>query len=366
MIIYNLISNLASSVVIASSIGLFALTACRPETTESGQPIPDRLDYAITLHGGAGVISRDIDDQVRDGYLTSLEDALTIGRDLLNEGVSSLDAVEAVIRFLEDDKRFNAGKGSVYTSEGQHELDASIMNGHDLNAGAVAGVRTVKNPITLARKVMEESRHVMFAGDGAERFADQMGVERVENSYFSTDRRRQQLNRAREQAALQNEARTDRDPVALNSDKTHPIQVTDPDFYPFGTVGVAALDRDGNLAAGTSTGGMTNKMPGRIGDSPVIAAGTYADNNTCAVSATGHGEKFIRNAVAYQICAIMEFQGASLQDAARTVIHEKLDEGDGGIIAVDYLGNIAMEFSSPGMFRGAADSNGRFEVAIWE
>jgi len=368
MIIYYLISNLASSVIIASSIGLFALAACQPETTESGQPIPDRIDYAIALHGGAGVISRDIDHEVRDGYLASLEQALTIGRNLLNDGASSLDAVEAVIRFLEDDERFNAGKGAVFTSEGRHELDASIMNGSDLNAGAVAGVRTVKNPITLARKVMEESRHVMFAGDGAERFADQMDVKRVENSYFSTDRRRQQLDRAREQALLQKGIRTDRDPIAsgANSDESHPIKLTDPDFYPFGTVGVAALDRDGNLAAGTSTGGMTNKMPGRIGDSPVIAAGTYADNNTCAVSATGHGEKFIRNAVAYQICAIMEFQGASLQDAARTVIHEKLDEGDGGIIAVDYLGNIAMEFSSPGMFRGAADSNGRFEVAIWE
>ena len=335
-------------ILILASVGIVTLTACQPETTESGQPLPERMEYAIVLHGGAGVISRDIDDEVRDGYLASLEEALTIGRDLLDAGGSSLDAVEQVIRYLEDDERFNAGRGAVFTSEGRHELDASIMDGRDLNAGAVAGVRTVKNPISLARNVMEESRHVMFAGDGAERFADMMDVERVDNSWFNTDRRRQQLERARDQAAF------------------HDGTQAHPDVHPFGTVGAAALDRDGNLAAGTSTGGMTNKMPGRIGDSPVIAAGTYADNNTCAVSATGHGEKFIRNAVAYQICAIMEFQDATLAEAARIVIHEKLDEGDGGIIAVDYLGNISMEFSSPGMFRGAADSDGRFEVAIWE
>ncbi len=344
--------------------GIAMLTACEPETTESGQPMPERMDYAIALHGGAGVISRDIDDEVRDGYLASLEQALTIGRDLLDEGGSSLDAVEQVIRYLEDDERFNAGRGAVFTSEGRHELDASIMDGRDLNAGAVAGVRTVRNPISLARKVMEESRHVMFAGDGAERFADMMDVERVDNSWFGTERRRGQLERAREQAGVP-DAAGGRQGMA-HSGTGNPVADTAADIHPFGTVGVAALDRDGNLAAGTSTGGMTNKMPGRVGDSPVIAAGTYADNNSCAVSATGHGEKFIRNAVAYQICAIMEYRGATLAEAARIVIHDKLDEGDGGIIAVDYLGNISMEFSSPGMFRGTADSGGRFEVAIWE
>ncbi|MBP3192174.1 isoaspartyl peptidase/L-asparaginase family protein [Natronogracilivirga saccharolytica] len=307
----------------------------------------ERKDFAIVLHGGAGVIDRDIDPDVRDGYLASLEKALETGRDLLDNGGSSLDAVEQVIRILEDDERFNAGKGAVFTSEERHELDASIMDGRDLDAGAVTGVRTVRNPISLARKVMEESRHVMFAADGAELFADETDVERVENSYFSTDRRREQLRNAREQAS-----------VILDH--------SDDQKDKFSTVGVAALDRDGNLAAGTSTGGMTNKKPGRIGDSPVIAAGTYADNNSCAVSATGHGEKFIRNAVAYQVCAIMEYQGASLEEASRIVIREKLEEGDGGIIAIDKNGNIVMEFSSPGMFRGAADSGGLFEVAIWE
>lgn len=370
------LSSISTILILATALTLFLLSGCEMETTESGQPLPDQKEFAIVLHGGAGVISRDIDPEVRDGYLTSLEEALAIGRDLLDEGGSSLDAVEQVIRFLEDDKRFNAGRGAVFTSQGRHELDASIMAGRDLNAGAVAGVQTVRNPISLARMVMEESRHVLFAGEGAERFADMMDVERVDNSWFNTDRRRQQLERAREQAQEQAGLRDASDarhnlsysgtasPVAGTATDIH--QDIYPDVHPFGTVGVAALDRDGNLAAGTSTGGMTNKMPGRVGDSPIIAAGTYADNNSCAVSATGHGEKFIRNAVAYQICAIMEFQGATLHEAARIVIHEKLDEGDGGIVAVDYLGNIAMEFSSPGMFRGAADSDGRFEVAIWD
>ncbi len=301
-----------------------------PETTE-------QKAFAIALHGGAGVISKDIDPETRDGYLNALDHALRIGYELLDAGGTSLDAVEAVVRYLEDDERFNAGKGAVFTSEERHELDASIMDGRDLNAGAVAGIRTVKNPITMARKIMEESRHVLLSGDGAENFASLMDLERVDNSYFNTERRREQLHRAQERASAGNS----------------------------GTVGVAALDRHGNLAAGTSTGGMTNKMPGRIGDSPLIGAGTYADNNSCAVSATGHGEKFIRNAVAYQICAIMEYTGVSLQEAAEQVIFGKLDEGDGGIIAVDRYGRIAMVFSSPGMFRGAADSEGRFEVAIW-
>lgn len=334
-----MVSSLAYIAVLAALTCILSTAGC--QAGDDSSPNPDhgrhplqKKDFAIAIHGGAGVISRDIDPEVRDGYLASLKEAARIGRDLLDQGGSSLDAVEMVIRFLEDDERFNAGKGSVLTSEGTHELDASIMDGRDLNAGAVAGVRTVKNPISLARLVMEQSRHVMFSGDGAETFADEMNVDRVDNSWFNTERRLRQLENARRNR--------------------------------FGTVGAAALDRNGNLAAGTSTGGMTNKMPGRIGDSPVIAAGTYADNNSCAVSATGHGEKFIRNAVAYQICAIMEYQGASLEEAAQIVIHEKLDEGDGGIIAVDKWGNIVFEFSSPGMFRAAADSEGLFEAAIWD
>ena len=320
------------------TISALMCNACRPseQPSDSTPAQPDRPAYALVLHGGAGVISRDIHPEVRDGYLASLEQALSIGVELLENGAGSVQTIEAVIRHLEDDERFNAGRGSVFTNEGRHELDASIMDGRDLNAGAVAGVQTVKNPISLARMVMEESRHVMFAAGGAERFADEMNVERVDNSYFATELRREQWQRAQQAA----------------------------DSY--STVGAVALDREGNLAAGTSTGGMTNKMPGRVGDSPIIAAGTYADNTTCAVSATGHGELFMRNAVAYQIAAAMEYGGLDLQEAARRVIHEKLSEGDGGIIAVDRHGNIVMEFSTPGMFRGAAAAHGRFEVAIWD
>lgn len=320
------------------------MTACSPHT----ETLVERPDFAIAIHGGAGVISRDIPEDVRDGYLSSLEEALRIGRDHLAQGGSSLDAVVLVVQYLEEDPRFNAGRGAVYTNEGKHELDASIMDGSNLAAGAVAGVTNVKSPIELARLVMERTRHVLLAGQGAERFAAEMGVELVDNSYFNTETRRQQLERALQRAST------------LNADEYH----ADKSFRT-GTVGAVALDREGNLAAATSTGGMTNKMFGRVGDSPVIGAGTYADNRTCAISATGTGEEFIRHAVAYQISAIMEYTGASLQDAAEQVIHGKLQVGDGGIIGVSHTGEIAMVFNSPGMFRGAADSKGLFEVKIW-
>jgi len=309
----------------------------------------ERPDFAIAIHGGAGVISPDMPAELRDQYLASLDNALHIGRDMLENGASGLDVVVAVITLLEDDPLFNAGRGAVMTNEATFELDASIMDGSNLAAGAVAGVRTVKNPIILARHVMEDSRHVLFAGEGAERFADMMGVERVEPSWFYTERRHEQLRRAQE-----------RDEVTLSE------QSNLPDSYRMGTVGVAVLDSYGNLAAGTSTGGMTNKRFGRVGDSPIIGAGTYANNATCAVSATGTGEQFIRHAVAHQISAIMEYTGASLQEAAEKVIHGKLNPGDGGIIAVSHTGEIAMVFNSLGMYRAAADSKGRYEVKIWD
>ncbi len=312
-------------------------------------------EFAIAIHGGAGVISRDIDPEIRDAYLESLENALEIGRAILDEGGTSLDAVEQVIRFMEDDPLFNAGRGAVMTNEGRHELDASIMDGSNLATGAVAGVTTVKNPISLARMVMENSRHVLFATQGAETFADQMGVERVDQEWFFTERRYQQLQRALE-----------RDAVERDHDGEESSSLKYIDDRKMGTVGVAALDRDGNLAAGTSTGGMTNKRFGRVGDSPIVGAGTYADNNSCAVSSTGTGEEFIRNVVAYQICAIMEYTGVGLQAAAEQVVFGKLQPNDGGIIAVSHTGEIAMVFNSPGMFRGAANSFGRFEVAIWD
>ncbi|HSR53633.1 MAG TPA: isoaspartyl peptidase/L-asparaginase [Acidobacteriota bacterium] len=316
---------------------LLLTAACGEAPPAQAEAEENPVDYAIAIHGGAGVIPRDIDEETRRGYEEALRQALELGRSMLEDGKASLDVVEAVIRELEDDPHFNSGKGAVYTWEGHHELDASIMDGRDLSCGAVTGVKTVRHPITLARKVMEETRHVFLSHQGAETFADEMGVERVENSFFDTERRRQQWRNMRENAEKET-----------------------------GTVGVAALDKNGDLAAGTSTGGMTGKRWGRIGDSPVVGAGTYADNRSVAVSCTGTGEEFIRNVIAYQVSALMTFKGLSLNEAARQVIHETLKKGDGGLIAVSHSGEIAMVFNSDGMFRGAADSSGRFEVAIWD
>ena len=249
--------------------------------------------------------------------------------------------VEQVIRMLEDSPLFNAGKGSVFTHDGKNELDAAIMDGRDLNCGAVSGVTRVKNPISLARLVMTESRHVFFVREGAERFADEMGVEKVDPGYYFTQRRWDSLQKA---LAEENEQEAEK----------------------HGTVGCVVLDQAGNLAAGTSTGGMTNKRFGRVGDVPVIGAGTYANNRTVAVSCTGFGEQFIRNNVAHDVSALVEYKGLGVNEAAEAVIHGKLDPGDGGLIAVGAGGEIALVFNSGGMFRGAADSGGRFDVAIWE
>lgn len=293
------------------------------------------LEWSVALHGGAGTLGSDTSDDIRDGYLESLEIALTAGKELLEGGASALDTVEQVIVILEDDPRFNAGRGAVFNAAGGHELDASIMDGETLACGAVAGVRTVKNPIRLARAVMEQTRHVLFGGDGAETFADTVGVERVEQSYFGTERRRRALERR-----------------LAEQDK--------------GTVGVVALDRHGNLAAGTSTGGLTAKMYGRIGDSPIVGAGTYANNRRCAVSGTGVGEEFIRHSVAYSVGAMMEYEGLDLQAAVDRVVDETLDPNIGGVIAMDPQGRIAMRYNTASMLRGAADSSGRFEVKIWD
>lgn len=296
--------------------------------------------WAIALHGGAGTIPRDLPEEQRDRYLAALEAALDLGVQILEAGGTSLDAVENVIRVLEDDPLFNAGRGAVFNHEGRHELDASIMDGQQLACGAVAAVTTVKHPISLARAVMERTRHVLLSGAGADSFAEEIGLERVEQDYFYTPRRYEQLQKALER---------DAGPVAER-----------------GTVGVAALDSHGNLAAGTSTGGLTNKLFGRIGDSPIIGAGTYAKNGTCAVSATGIGEEFIRHGVAHSISALMEYGGLSLQEAASKMIDEALAPGDGGIIAVAQDGTIVSAFNTKGMYRGSADANGHFEVKIWD
>jgi len=298
-------------------------------------PAPDEVAWAIAIHGGAGTIPRDLDPESRRRYEDSLREALTLGRDLLESGGRSLDAVERVIVYLEDDPLFNAGRGAVFNAAGGNELDASLMDGASMAAGAVAGVTSVKNPITLARLVMTETPHVLLAGAGAEELAREHGLESVGPDYFWTQRRWDELQRRR--AAEQG-----------------------------GTVGAVALDRAGNLAAGTSTGGLTAKRFGRIGDSPIVGAGTYADNATCAVSGTGKGEEFIRHNVAARISMLVGVGGLELEPAAQRVIGERLDPGDGGVIAVDRDGRLALVFNTEGMYRGAADSSGRFEVAIWD
>lgn len=274
-------------------------------------------------------------------YRQSLQAALNEGEAILKAGGSSLAAVEAAIRLLEDDSLFNSGRGAVLTYEGKAELDASIMDGKTLNAGAVAGVRTVKHPISAAKAVLLASKHVMLSGTGAETFATQQGLTMVENDYFILDRRRIQLEK------IHREAR---------------------ETIEKGTVGAVALDQDGNLAAGTSTGGMMNKQYGRIGDSPIIGAGTYADNQTCAVSCTGHGEYFIRYAVAYDVSAMMAYRGASLTEAADSIVQGKLKDagGAGGLIAVDKAGNIAMPFNTSGMYRGYVNSTGDSYIGIYQ
>ena len=302
---------------------------------------------AIALHGGAGTIERDrMSAEVEAEYRSFLDKAISDGYQQLQAGEEGLDVVVAIIQRMEDSPLFNAGKGAVYTWEGQHELDASIMHGALMDAGAVAGVTTVQSPIALARAVMEQSPHVMLASRGAEQFAAELGIPEVSADYFSTERRKRALEsyKARKQAGVEPEV-----------------------DYKFGTVGVVVLDSKGNLAAGTSTGGMTGKRWGRIGDAPVIGAGTYADNRSCAVSATGHGEYFIRHTVARDICARMQFAGQSLQDAAESVIMDELMAagGDGGIVAVDADGHVSMVFNTPGMYRASVNGSGEKRIGIF-
>ena len=305
--------------------------------------------YSLVIHGGSGNISRERMSLEQEAvYLEKLNEALQAGEAILKEGGSSLDAIVSAIKVLEDSPLFNAGKGAVFNYEGRNELDASIMDGSTLQAGAVAGITNVKNPITAARKVMEQSSHVMLTGRGAEQFAFEQGLEIVDPSYFFDQRRWDQYRE-----------------YLRNS--TQLRGVADPDNK-MGTVGAVALDMHGNLAAGTSTGGMTGKRFGRIGDSPIIGAGNYANNQSCAVSATGHGEYFIRNVVAYDVSAQMIYLGKSLEEAGNAVVMEKLKEqgGDGGIIAVDKDGNVAMPFNTTGMFRGYIKSTGETKVSIFE
>ncbi len=295
-----------------------------------------RPEYTLVIHGGAGTIKKEnLSPEKEDSIRKALNNALSMGETILQNGGTSIDAVEATIMFLENSPHFNAGKGAVFTNEGKNELDASFMDGRTQNSGAVAGITNIKNPIRAARAVMEKSDHVMLSREGAETFAKEQGLEIVDPKYFHTDRRWESLQRAKKKD--------------LGS-----VLTENPIDYKFGTVGCAALDKYGNLAAGTSTGGMTNKRYARIGDSPIIGAGTYANNNTCAISSTGHGEYFIRYVVAYDISAMMEYGNTDFQTAADHVINKKLKEagGSGGIIGVDKYGNVAMPFNTAGMYRG--------------
>lgn len=299
--------------------------------------------YSLALHGGAGAISADATEEKKQEVYASLRRILAAGRQRLADGASALDVVEAVVRDLEDDPLYNAGRGAVLNELGEHELDASIMCGATMATGAVGGVRTIKNPVTLARRVMEDSRHVFLLGEGAERFARKVEVQQVAPTYFTIERRLQQLQRAQAAGA---EDFADEDPEK-------------------GTVGCVALDAQGRLAAATSTGGRTNKMIGRVGDSPIVGAGTYA-NATCAISCTGTGEEFIRYTVARDVAARVEYLGETVEEAARHMIHEVLAPGDGGLIAVDSQGRIAMPFTTQGMFRAAARGDEPGVVGIWD
>ena len=305
---------------IITSILVFLIISC----SEKNQEVPIQQPIAIVVHGGAGtILKKNMSDEKEKKYKSKLEEALRAGYQVLQNGGTSLDAVEQTIIILEDSPLFNAGKGAVFTHDERNELDASIMEGSNLKAGAVAGVTHIKNPIRAARAVMEKSEHVLLAREGAEQFALLQKLDTVSPAYFFTEKRAKSLKRAKKEEK-------------------------------FGTVGCVALDQNGNIAAGTSTGGMTNKKWGRIGDSPIIGAGTYANNSTCGVSSTGWGEYFIRGVVAHDISAMMEYGGKSLKESANHVIHHKLTElgGTGGIIALDQKGNIVMEFNTDGMYRG--------------
>ena len=326
---------------------LLALSICIPGVILAAP-------HAIVIHGGAGKILRDnMSAEVEADYRRALTQAVKAGHAVLARGGKSSDAVIQAILVMEDSPLFNAGHGAVFTHEGNVELDASIMQGDDLNAGAVTGVRRVRNPILLAQSVMLDSPHVMLMGRGADDFAETQGLELVDNSYFHTKRRRRQLQRI----------------IASDLDVTASEQTSDGfEIRKFSTVGAVALDQNGNISAGTSTGGMTNKRYGRVGDSPIIGAGTYADNQVCGISATGHGEYFIRAAVAHDICARVQYQGVDLKTAAKAVINDKLVEmgGDGGIIGLDPQGDIIFAFNTMGMYRASIDTTGHLNVEFFK
>lgn len=325
------------------------LTTCQPQPESTEQF--ERPAYTLVIHGGAGTIQRsDMTPDMDLAYREALNAALDAGESILEQGGSALDAVEAAIRILEDDSLFNAGRGAVFNHDGAHELDAAIMNGVDLTAGAVAGSKHSKNPITLARAVMERSDHVLLTNRGADAFAIMMGLDSVPQSYFSTERRRRNLEKAQ----------------SIQKDSSLSVLPPSAMALRYGTVGAVALDMNGNLAAGTSTGGMTNKRWNRVGDAPLIGSGTYADNRSCAVSCTGHGEYFIRYTVAHDLAARVKYLGENPSQAAKHILDQELgpNGGTGGMIALDARGNLTMPFNTEGMYRGYTKPGER-KVAIY-
>lgn len=331
---------------------MMVMLGCAPSKKEK---ITTSETFGIVIHGGAGTLLRkNMTPEKEAAYREKLTEAIQVGYEILKNGGSSQEAVEKTIHVMEDSPLFNAGKGAVLTAEETIELDASFMNGETLDAGAIAGVRTIKHPISAAIKVMESSSHVMLSGQGADQFATEQGLEIVAPEYFYTEQRKEALNRVKEAERKGGESASLEQEFLKNQR--------------YGTVGCAALDKNGNLSAGTSTGGMTNKKWNRIGDAPIIGAGTYANNATCAISATGWGEFFIRSVVAHDISALMEYKGLSIQEAARIVIHEKVAKlgGDGGVVGIDHQGNVAMEMNTPGMYRAHINSMGNLTVKIYK
>ncbi len=331
------------------------LFSMKMSIAQNGQ---EKGNFVLVIHGGAGTILRkNMTPEKEKAYKEGLNKALQMGYAVLKKGGSALDAVEVAVRVMEDDSLFNAGKGSVFTHEGKNELDAAIIDGKTLAAGSVASVSVIKNPIIAARAVMEKSGHVMLIGKGAEDFAKQQGIEIVDPKYFYTEDRWKALKKIQDSTKVELDHGSDKIPVKQPENKDHK----------YGTVGAVALDIHGNLAAATSTGGMTNKKFGRVGDAPIIGAGTYADNNSCAVSCTGWGEYFIRLVVAKSVADLMEYKKVSLKEAADELIMKKVPQlgGDGGLIAVDNKGNIAMPFNTAGMYRGYIKSDGSSEVKIY-
>lgn len=334
------------------------IVGCAQSDDEQQNPDQNttQKDWALVIHGGAGAISEDRPDSVKQAYFNDLDEALTVGEDILADGGSAVDAVENVINYLEDNPRFNAGKGAVFTHEGEHELDAAIMIGNTREAGTITGVKTIKNPISLARLVMGNSEHIMFAADGAEEYADQFDLERVNQDYFYTESRYKAWKRA-----LEEEENEDAQSDLIDQEQSSERGIEDK----YGTVGAVAIDQEGQLVAGTSTGGMTNKKFGRVGDVPIIGSGTYASDEV-AVSMTGWGERIMEVVSGHTISAYMKYKPATLEEAAEHLLEDLLDPGDAGMIAVDKNGNMLMDMNTNGMFRGKSDSEGNREVAIWD